>query len=60
MSINPVTPTRCPNCGRMEASTVCSICKTDKVFTHHDDGDRDRVYQERDLTTWGALLVPGR
>lgn len=23
--------TKCPNCGRLETTTVCSVCKTDKA-----------------------------
>lgn len=23
-------PTKCPKCGRVEASIICSLCKTDK------------------------------
>lgn len=25
-----VQPTKCPKCGRTEASIICSLCKTDK------------------------------
>lgn len=59
--LNLVTPTRCPTCGVVQASTVCSFCKSPKPpFFHSDIHDRDPVYQERDLTTWGSDLRPGR
>lgn len=59
--MNAPTPARCPTCGTVQASTVCSTCKTSKApFSHHDDNDRVRVYQERDRTTHGGELRPGR
>ena len=29
--MNPPTPTRCPNCGKLEASISCSLCKAGKI-----------------------------
>jgi len=29
--MNPPAPIRCPNCGKLEASISCSLCKTGKI-----------------------------
>jgi len=34
--MNPPTPTRCLNCGKLEASTSCSLCKVSKVASQEE------------------------
>lgn len=57
------TPTACPRCGYVEASTVCHICKADKTkpFEYHDEGEykRDQWKPHHDLDPWGRPLKEG-
>lgn len=57
--MEPFNPnTRTPKCGH--AGCAPEHCRFRADVDHHDDDDRARVYQERDLTTAGREMRPGR